>query len=231
MALGRVKAVLLDALGTLVQLVQPWPALVAQLAARGIDVGEREARDALLEEMRHYRERCHIAHDRATLARLRAECTEVLRGALPPRARALPPAELQDALLGSLRFRPYPEVPAVLEELGAAGVRRVVVSNWDVSLHDVLATTGLDVLLDGVVTSAETGSSKPDPAIFAAGLAVADARADEALHAGDSVDADVAGALAAGIAPVLVAREEWDAEAPRGVRVIRSLDGLLGLAS
>lgn len=224
------KAVLLDALGTLVELEPPWPALVAQLAARGVDVGEAQARAALLEEMRHYRQRCHIAGDREALARLRAECTEVLRAALPAGAHVLPADALEDALLASLSFKPYPEVPGVLERLRARGLRLVVVSNWDVSLHDVLASTGLDALVDGVVTSAEARSSKPDPAIFATGLALAGARPDEALHVGDSVDADVAGARAAGVAPVLIARGAA-ADVPPGVPVIESLDRLPDLAS
>mgnify|MGYP001044756652 CR=1 FL=1 len=56
------RAVLLDALGTLVELEAPWPALVGELAARGVTVSEDEARAALLEEMAYYR----AHHDEAT---------------------------------------------------------------------------------------------------------------------------------------------------------------------
>jgi putative hydrolase of the HAD superfamily len=45
------------------------------------------------------------------------------------------------------------------------------------------------------------------------------------MHVGDSVEADVAGARAAGLEAVLVARD--GAPAPEGVRVVASLDGLL----
>ena len=55
------------------------------------------------------------------------------------------------------------------------GIRLVVVSNWDVSLHERLAETGLAPLLDGAVASAELGAAKPDPAIFARGLELAGA--------------------------------------------------------
>lgn len=219
------RAVLLDALGTVVELEPPWPALVGELAARGLHVAEADAEVALIAEMRHYRARCHTAADADGLARLRAECTEVLRAALPPPARALAAGELQAALLASLRFRPYPEVPGVLARLRGHGKRLVVVSNWDVSLHDVLAATGLDELLDGVVTSAEAGSTKPDPAIFATALGLAGVRPSEAVHVGDSVTADVAGARAAGVTPVLVARGDVE-EVPAGVPVIASLAGL-----
>jgi putative hydrolase of the HAD superfamily len=99
------------------------------------------------------------------------------------------------------------------------------VSNWDVSLHGVLEQTGLAPLIDAVVTSAEFGAAKPDPAIFAHALELAGARAKDAVHAGDDVEADVHGARAAGIEPVLVARD--GEPGPEGVRRIPTLEGLI----
>jgi putative hydrolase of the HAD superfamily len=116
-------------------------------------------------------------------------------------------------------------VPDVLARLRADGARLAVVSNWDVSLHDVLERTGLRQLVDAVVISAELGAAKPDPAIFRAALERLGATADAALHAGDSLEHDVAGARAAGIEAVLVARD--GAPAPAGVRTVASLEGLL----
>ena len=205
------RAVLLDALGTLVELEAPWPALVRELAARAVTISEDEARAALLEEMAYYRAHHDEATGTAQLDDLRGRCTEVLRAALPERARGV--GDLRDALLGSLRFRPYPEVPGVLEALGAMGVRRVVVSNWDVSLRGVLDDTGLAPLLDGVVISAEVGASKPDRAIFEEALAVAGVAAGEALHVGDTVDVDLDGARAAGLHAVHLDRSGADPSA------------------
>jgi putative hydrolase of the HAD superfamily len=216
------RAVLLDALGTLVELVPPWPALVRELGARGAVVDEPAARSALLAEIAYYRAHHDEAGDAAALADLRARCAEVLREALPPPARDLAPADVLAALMASLEFRPYPEVPETLARLRRAGARVVVVSNWDVSLHEVLARTGLAALVDGAITSAELGAAKPAPAIFARALELAgDVPPGRALHAGDSVEADVAGARAAGIEAVLVVRD--GTPAPAGVRTIRSL--------
>jgi putative hydrolase of the HAD superfamily len=78
-------------------------------------------------------------------------------------------------------------------------MRLVCVSNWDVSLPDVLKECGLADALDGVVTSADSGFRKPDPAIFGVALELAGCGADEAVHVGDTVAEDVAGAGAAGI--------------------------------
>jgi putative hydrolase of the HAD superfamily len=198
-------------------------------------VTEDEARDAIAAEIAYYREHHDIAGDRDGLAELRARCTEVLRSALPAHARGV--EDLQAALLASLRFRPYPEVPGVLAALRDAGARLVVVSNWDVSLHDALADTGLAPLVDGAVSSAEVGARKPDPAIFAVALGLAGVPASEAIHVGDSPEADVAGARAAGIEPILVVRDPAAAPpapgaAERSARgAVRMVDSLSSLVS
>jgi putative hydrolase of the HAD superfamily len=222
----------LDALGTLVGLAPPAPLLVAELRARGVEVGEREAAHAIGAEIAFYRAHLDLARDAASLAALRARCTEVLREHLPPEAAALPAAELQEALLAALRFEPYDEVPAALRALRDAGHRLVVVSNWDVSLHEMLRTTGLDTLVDGAISSAEAGAAKPATAIFEQALALAGGGgAQRALHVGDSLEHDVAGALAAGLQPVLVVRDGRAPDVPAGVRVVRSLAELPGLAA
>ena len=224
MGMGRLmaRAVLLDALGTLLELEPPAPRLVDELRARGVQVTRDEAERAIREEIGYYRAHHDEAGDRAGLADLRARCTEVLRRALPERARAV--GDLQRALLAALRFRPYPEVRDALAALRADGARLVVVSNWDVSLHDALDATGLAPLVDGAISSAEAGAAKPDPAIFAAALRIAGVGAGDAVHVGDSPEADVAGARAAGIEPVLIVRD--GGAPPAGVRTIASLSSL-----
>ena len=206
-----IRAVLLDALGTLVELPAPWPALVEELAARGVAIDEAQARVALQEEMAYYRAHHDEATGAAELDGLRDRCTDVLRAALPEHARDTD--DLRGALLGSLRFRAYPEAPGVLTELRELGVARVVVSNWDVSLRGVLDDTGLAPLLDGAVISAEVGAAKPDPAIFARALAVAGVSAAAALHVGDTAAADLAGARAAGIRALHLDRSGTDSSA------------------
>jgi putative hydrolase of the HAD superfamily len=219
---GIPAAVLLDALGTIVELERPWPHLVDELAARGVVVGEQDARAAMLAEMAYYRAHHDEASNWAGLRDLRRRCAAVIQEHL---RTALPLADVEEALLGAVRFRPYPEVPHALARLRAGGARLAVVSNWDVSLHDVLERTGLRALVDAVVISAELGAAKPDPAIFRAALERLGATADAALHVGDSMEHDVAGARAAGIEAVLVARD--GAAVPDGVRAVASLDELL----
>jgi putative hydrolase of the HAD superfamily len=226
--LPQPRCLLLDAMGTLLTFEPPAPHLRAALRARtGADVGEAAAARAVRAEIAHYRAHLHEGSDAAGLAALRRASAEAMRPALAGPAASLPAAQLTSALLESLRFHAYPEVPGTLRELRRRGIRLVVASNWDVSLHERLAETGLAALVDGAVASAEVGSAKPDGAIFTRALALAGAEPAEAWHAGDSPEADVAGAQAAGIRPVLVARD--GAPAAPGVLTIATLDGLLSL--
>jgi len=224
----QTRCLLLDAMGTLLTFEPPAPRLRAALrAATGADVGEEAARRAIRAEIAHYRAHLHLGSDAAGLERLRHEAAAAMRPELPDPAAGLPPDVLVGALLDALRFHAYPEVPSTLRELRRRGFRLVVVSNWDVSLHERLDELGLAPLLDGAVASAEFGAAKPDRAVFEHALALAGADAARSWHAGDSVEADVEGALGAGLTPVLVARR--GEPAPPGVVAVASLDGLLSV--
>jgi putative hydrolase of the HAD superfamily len=219
----------LDALGTLLHFEDPAPRLRAELAARlGLEVSAAAAAAAMRAEIRFYRAEHDRAADAAGLRSLRLDCARVVRAELGPAAADAPVEELAAALVAAIRFAPFPEVPATLAALRARGARLVVASNWDVSLHAVLAETGLAEHLDAVLTSAEEGCAKPDPRLLLRALARARTGPAAAIHAGDSVEHDVAAARAAGVRPVLVARH---GEAPPpGVTAVAGLDGLLTLA-
>ena len=221
------RAILLDALGTLVALEPPAAPLARLVGERhGVEVTPADATRALRAEMAHYRRNCIRAADADSLEALRLECAALVGRELGGPLAALDPSELVPTLLESIRFHAYPEVPGALARLRGEGFALVVASNWDVSLHDVLERTGLDVLLDGVVTSAEVGVAKPDARLFAAALALAGVGAGEALHVGDSFEEDVEGALAAGLGAVWLARQAVVGQRPQRVRVIASLDEL-----
>ena len=220
------RAILLDALGTLVRLEPPAPRLRRALRERlGLEVGEATCKRAVAAEIAYYRAHLDRGRDAASLAALRRDAAAVMGAQLPEAARDAGLDALTDVLLAALEFTPYPDVVPALRALRSGGARLVVVSNWDVSLHEVLARTGLAGLVDGAVASAELGVAKPEPAIFARALELAGgAEPAASLHVGDSPEADVAGALAAGITPILIARDGPPPPAlPAGVRVIASL--------
>jgi putative hydrolase of the HAD superfamily len=219
-------------MGTLLTFRPPAPLLRAELRERlGVDVGAEAARAAILAEIAYYRAHLDEGRDPVALAELRERCAEAMRPALPRAAADAPGELLTAALLASLRFEAYPDAAPALRALRTAGVRLVVISNWDASLHERLAETGLAPLVDGALASAEVGVAKPHPAIFAAALALAGAEAGDAWHVGDSVEADVVGAQASGLAPLLVARGGAAPDGvPSGVTVVRTLAELPALA-
>lgn len=222
----RIRAITLDALGTLLTFEPPAPLLRAALReGLGVEVSEDAAAAAIGAEIAYYRAHLHEGRDATSLHDLRRRAAEAMRPALGIDAGG---EALTDALLASLRFRAYPDAAPALRELRARALRLVVVSNWDVSLYERLDETGLAPLVDGAVASAELGHAKPDRAIFEHALDLAGVPAAAALHAGDSPDVDVAGALAAGLRAVLVARD-GEPDAPAGVPVIRSLAELPAL--
>ena len=181
------RAVLFDALGTLVDLDPPWVPLASVL-----EMDEAEVATAVRAEMDYYKEHSHEGRDAASLDALRIRCADILSWELD---REVPLRTMMDAF----QFHAFDDARPALDELRKAGLRLICVSNWDISLPEVLERCRLDKALDGVVTSAETGVRKPDPAIFTAALNLAGCGPDEALHVGDTVAEDIAGAGAAGI--------------------------------
>jgi putative hydrolase of the HAD superfamily len=218
------RAVLLDALGTLVELQPPAPRLQRVLRESGIDVTEEQAGAGFMAEISYYLDHHLTGSDRERLERLRDRCAEELRHALG--IAALDHATARRAMLGALEFTPYEDVIPALRELRERGVTLVIASNWDCSLPEWLGPAGVLELVDGVATSAEVGAAKPDPRVFERALAIAGVEPAEALHVGDKVDNDVEGAAAAGVRAVLLQRE---GEPPAGVEAIRSLRELPAL--
>jgi putative hydrolase of the HAD superfamily len=219
------RAVLLDALGTLVRLLPPAPRLAERL---GVPLAD--AARAVRAEILFYRENLDRGRDLAGLAALRRDCARIVADEL---GLAMPLDEIEVHLLDSIRFEPYEDTVPALGELRALGLRLVVLSNWDVSLHEMLERTGLRSLVDGAVSSAELGLAKPDPAAFRHALTMAGAPADRAWHVGDDIEADVEGALRSGVTPFLIARdaEPDPGPVPEGVRTIRSLAELVALCA
>jgi putative hydrolase of the HAD superfamily len=147
--------------------------------------------------------------------------------ALPNEVRdQLDPDALLSAMLQSLEFSVFDDVRPSLRSFRDRGVRLIVVSNWDVSLTDVLRRVDLIRLLDGVVTSAAVGARKPAAAIFEHALDVAGADPGHAVHVGDGIVEDIEGAHAAGIEGILLRRD--GRAGPPGVSTISSLAQLAG---
>jgi HAD superfamily hydrolase (TIGR01549 family) len=100
-----------------------------------------------------------------------------------------------------------PEAIPVLSTLKRDGKTIGLVSNFDHPPHvrRILSHNGLESIFDTTIISSEAGVKKPDPAIFRLALRQTGISPPDAVYIGDT-EADVAGAIAAGIHPILIAR-------------------------
>ena len=131
-------------------------------------------------------------------------------------------------------FELYDDVPGVLRELAATGVRIGLVSNSHRCLASFQTHFELQGLISATVSSSEHGMMKPHPSIFNAVLSLIGVAPADALMVGDSVRHDVEGALGVGMRAALVHRSETahpreQELSERGVRTIRSLRELPGM--
>lgn len=96
------------------------------------------------------------------------------------------------------------EVRPSLAALRARGLRLVVLSNANGTLHRAFERLGLTAAFDVIFDSHDEGVEKPDPRFFHIALERSGADAATTIHVGDLYHVDVAGARAAGITPALL---------------------------
>lgn len=131
----------------------------------------------------------------------------------------------------------FPDVVPALDAIEVAGIRRAVISNWTWSAPELLHDLELASRFETVAISARVGYQKPARGIFDHALQATGVRPERVIHIGDSYRADVQGAQAVGIQPVLIDRAQMDdpgrerSPLPDGedVPVVRDLYGLLEL--
>ncbi|MBI2868020.1 MAG: HAD family hydrolase [Chloroflexi bacterium] len=101
----------------------------------------------------------------------------------------------------------YDDVLPVIQELEQRGFTIGLISNLWRDLGEICRNLGLAPHLDVVVSSLQAGSEKPHPPIFHLALAKAGVTPSQAVHVGDQYHADVTGARAVGMTPVLLDRD------------------------
>lgn len=103
-----------------------------------------------------------------------------------------------------------PGLGQALDEVRAAGVKVVIVSNSEGMLEGLFRRLGIREHFDALLDSGTLGVEKPDPRIFRAALDPFGVAPHGALHLGDSMATDIAGARAAGLRSALIdPYEHW----------------------
>ena len=117
-------------------------------------------------------------------------------------------------------------IPFLLR-LRARGLRRVVVSNANGTLHAHFDRLGLTPYFDAVFDSHVEKVEKPDPRFFEIALERSGSRREATVHVGDFYEIDVVGARRAGLGAILL--DPAGVNADRDCERVRTLDELASI--
>jgi len=147
-----------------------------------------------------------------------------------------PEEQIVESLVASFLAQPFvrelhPDALTTIDRLKARGFLIGVVSDWDASLGDLLASLGLLPKLDALAVSETVGCAKPCRRLFEEALGQANVVAAASVHIGDFYELDVVGARSAGMHTLLF---DWrgrvtDADCPRATtfaQIVEYLDAL-----
>jgi len=142
-------------------------------------------------------------------------------------------AALSEALFARFEdartFVLYPGARELLQALRVRGLCLGLISNWSARLPRLLSALELDSAFDFVLGSATLGLEKPEAAIFHLALQRARLGPELCLHAGDDARCDGGGAMACGIAAVLVDHQDKLGAEREQCPVVKSLAELQDL--
>jgi len=221
------RAISLDAAGTLFHPIRPIGRLYADVAARHgmrLDVSELHGRF-----QRAFGVAPPLAFPPAPAPETRrrerawwyAVVSEVFHGIAVPDFDAYF-ADLFETFAKADTWTPAPHALPLLRAIRARGLRALVVSNFDARVRGILDGLAMTPWIDAVTISSEAGAAKPDPAIFRVALTTSGLAPADVLHVGDTVREDWAGARAAGIRVLLVGGPDLRRDAP-GADVVPTL--------
>lgn len=208
------KAAFFDWFGTLARYDPPREELQSQvLEELGFDVSPMDIRRSLLIADKEFYENSAATsgqqrsrEDRARLTvRHQARVLSEAGVAAADELAAKTMARLRELSTG-IRFVLFDDVLPTLRTLKERNLILGLLTNWGRDLGPIHRQLGMEPYLDFVLSSAEVGVEKPQPAIFQHALQRAGVAADEAIHVGDQYTVDVVGARGVGIAPILLDR-------------------------
>ena len=101
----------------------------------------------------------------------------------------------------------YDDVLPAFDLFKQQGLTLGLISNMNTPATQLVEDMGLTPYLDFAVTSGEVGVEKPHAPIFREAIRRSGAAPEDTIHVGDQLTSDVAGAMNAGIGPVLIDRD------------------------
>lgn len=146
---------------------------------------------------------------------------------------AVPPPSEIVALEADLKqdiqsARAFDDAAETLRELRCRGLKLGLISNLAAPYKKPFYRHGLAAYFDSVVFSCDAGLRKPEPEVYLRMAKVLGISPESGLMVGDSLRSDYDGAMAVGMAAVLL-RRSGDGQAARSIRTLRALPGELQL--
>jgi HAD superfamily hydrolase (TIGR01549 family) len=243
--MNRIRLVTLDLYDTLIELrPRRWERLAAALSRLGIQAdpdilrtADRVAEDYYTDENGRIPIRDRPRAERETF-RLRYMTIWLDAAGLPADPATVRAARenylaefetpaVQQSPAGG--YQVFDDVMPALARLRRAGIRRALISNADADVTALCTHLAFAHELNAIVTSALVGWEKPDVRTFRAALEPLGIDPADALHIGDQLRSDVAGALATGMRAALIDRYSRHDSADVGVPVVNNLDQLVDL--
>jgi HAD superfamily hydrolase (TIGR01549 family) len=221
-----IKAVILDFGGTLSIGDLDWDPyhenLRAILTARGFDVDMSELKGALRAALRELAK----IRDRGEERTFEAVYSDFLGN-----LGIYPDFELLDELHAAFRTHYktdyLPCVEGVLKELSSRYMLALLSNTMSDHPKVLLRKSGYDRYFDYILCSSDVGVRKPNPEAFRIVIRELGVRPEEAVHVGDSVEADMVGARDAGITGIWVKTPDQPPWSGYTISSVCELPGLL----
>jgi len=197
---------------------QRWP----ELDAKELAVAYRQVSDTAWEDYDR-----HLRHLSSPEAMLGAVWSQTLA-----RWDLRDPAVVQEAVETYWHHRlhncrSYPDAVPVLQQLAGRFHLSLLTNGAPAMQRAKFTATGLAPFFQQVFVGGEFTRGKPDPAIFRAALEAAGCRPEQAIHIGDSLTHDIAGARGVGISSVWLNRRGLGAKEHTPDFEISSLEQLI----
>src|SRR5260370_6082457 len=208
------RVVLCDAVGTLLEPIEPIGLTYARLAREfGVDASEDEVaagfRRAFGDAPGLAFGPGHATHELRRLERewwrMRVAETFAKLGSFADFEAYF--AALFDYFADPKHWVADNEAARMLLRLKEGGIQLGVISNFDYRLYRIFDGLNLSRHFDSITISSEAGYAKPRREVFEFALARAGLNADDAMHVGDSEHLDFAPAAEAGMMAILIDRE------------------------
>lgn len=204
-----IGAVFFDWFGTLARYEPPREVVLSRvLSELGYDAPIEALRGAFV-----IADRAWYEESIATTPEERAQRFEAHQARLLREAHVSVPAEHIPELTSRMRqasrqmtFVLFDDATGALAAVRQRGLTVGVLTNMRGDISPMCRQLGIEPYVDFSLTSGQAGAEKPSPAIFQQALERAGVAADSTIHVGDQYAVDVAGARAAGIAPILLDR-------------------------